>query len=183
MREVSTELLRGKGLNAIGGLILSLFLTLIANKEEETVFPMDQMRNCNGSAKGSAVLIALENIAWQQLSWCTFIEEGVGVERVIANKVESTSVPFVCAGLCYDSDDAAAVAPIFRGVIVFENAKFGDGVRVRIVDHAVGKLLVIQAAIQQEGDRVRASAADIVGSRAAVLSETARHYGRSTAYP
>src|SRR4029077_5484346 len=114
----------------------------------------------------------LEHIAWQQISRVTLVEEGVGVERVVANEIESASVPLICAGLRDDSDDAAAVAPIFRGVIVFENAKFGDGVGVGIIDHAVSKLFVVQATVQQEGDGVSASAADIIGSCAAVGSET-----------
>ena len=66
------------------------------------------------------------------------------------------------AGLGHNTDDAAAVASVFRRVIAGEKAELGDRVGIGIEQVTVIEKVVVQSAIQQIRHRISTPAGDAV---------------------
>ena len=124
------------------------------------------MRNGDGPAEGGAELVALEIVAGNSLFT---IEVGVGVEVGVADEVKTAAVILVGAGFGDDADDAGAVAAIFSGVVAGEDAELLDGVGIGIEDDVIAHEVVIDAAVEEEGDGVGAAAADVEVAGAAIV--------------
>ncbi|SRR5258706_9989292 len=103
------------------------------------------MRQSDGSAERTSILVALQDFAWNVL---LVIKERIGVESVVANEIEAAAVPLVGSGLGYDRDDAAAISSIFGGVVVLENAELFDRVGIGIKYDTVAELLVVESTVQ-----------------------------------
>ena len=94
------------------------------------------------------------------------VEERIRVEDRVAGEIKSAAVKFVGARFGHHADHAGGVASILRRVVAGQDPEFGDRIRVRIQDHAVGQQVIVVAAVQQVGNRIRPSAGDAVVSRA-----------------
>lgn len=136
---------------------VGLPLPLIAGEKEKAVLPFHDLRDTNLFAKRTAVLVASQGIVWKQVVGIVFVEERIGIKIAIADIVKRAAVPFVRSGFHDFGDDAAAVAPVLRRVVVHKNAKFSDGVRIGVIHHSVAKVFVAQTSIQEIPCRVRAA--------------------------
>ena len=90
-----------------------------------------------------------------------FVEVGIGVEVGVADEIEGAAVNLIGARFGDDADDPGAVAAVLGSVVTGENAEFSDGVRIRIENDAIVDEVVVEAAIEQIGDGIGASAADV----------------------
>src|ERR1019366_6223434 len=133
----------------------------VANEKEEAV-PAVHLGQEDGASQSASVLIALQYVAGKPIG---IIEERRGVEPIVAKKLKATPMPLVGSGLGDDADHTAAISPVFRRIVAFENAKFRDRVRIGVKNDTVVEQVVVQSAIQQEGNRVAAPAWDAVLAR------------------
>jgi hypothetical protein len=139
---------------------LNLAFALIPDKKEE---PLRQRLSGApyGSAKCSSELIAFERRT-RQWGWqVVLVEVIVGIKRVVAKKIEGRPVELLAAGLGNDADNATGIAAKLGWVVGSQDAELGDGIWVRVVDNAVVKQVVVEAAVEQVVDGVAAIAADI----------------------
>src|SRR5208282_2049334 len=125
-------------------------------KEKEAVFAVHHMGNRDGAAQRGAILIAMQVVPRQAFD---LVEEGVGVEIAVAEELKDAAMNGVGAGFGRHADHAGAIPPIFGCVVTGQNAEFGNRIGIGIVNHPVRQNVVVDAAIQQIGDRVWASAA------------------------
>src|ERR1700722_5762320 len=149
MRKISGKLCRRKYCVFSRGLLLRKPLSLIAHEEKETIFAVQQSGNSYRSAQRRSVLVALQHIAGKVVG---NIKVRVGIEVVVAQKLERAPVPLIGSGLGDDADYTAAVASIFRRIVAFEDVELRNGVGVRIEHDAIVQQIVIQPAIQEKGN-------------------------------
>src|ERR1700733_11202202 len=57
-------------------------------------------------------------------------------------------------------NDSTGVAPIFSGKVAGQNFEFLNRVGIRVVHHAVGQEIIIEAAVEHESVRIAAPSAD-----------------------
>src|SRR5215469_5536265 len=111
--EIAIELRRGEGAKHRTDERAVLPLPLVAEEKEQAVLSVIDMGNGDWAADGGSELISLEDRARLNVLGIAFVEEGVGVERVIAEVVIKRAVILVCAGLHDLKDDAATTAAVF----------------------------------------------------------------------
>src|SRR4051794_35474972 len=71
----------------------------------------------------------------------------------------------VCSALGHDAYNAARIAPVLGTIVVFENAKLRNRIRVGISDYAVIEQVVVQTTVKKIRDRIRSHTADTVTPR------------------
>ena len=161
LREVALRLQRGIGGHFARRRIGTLFLAFVAEEEEELVAAVDDVRQHDRTAQRRTVLIALEDLPRNAL---LVVEKRVGVEVLIANVVESRGVHRISAALGNHAHHAAAVAAVLGRVVTLQHAELGHCIGIRIDHHIVVDQVVVVAAVEQIGHRVRAHAADRVAA-------------------
>src|ERR1700680_2879621 len=116
--------------------------------------PTEQFGNRNGPTDRRAELVALQD--GDRLA-VEVVKKRVGIKRVVAHKLKQAAVYLIGAGFRDYTDDAGAIPAILGGIVAREKTELGYLVRIRQEDRIVIEDVVVEAAIEQIGNRIRPS--------------------------
>ncbi len=122
-RKIALEL-RGSE-HGNGGLRLQLDqpLSLVSKKEKHPVLSFEQVRNCDWPSHCSSELVPLQHFPGKPL---LVSKELIGIECVVARKLEEAAVELIPSGLSHNADDAACVTAVLRRVIAGQDPGWGS---------------------------------------------------------
>ena len=139
LREVAIQLRRRVGTYCDSIQQCRLTLPLVSEEEENAVFhdrTADRATELTALQHGTRLVVQI-------------IKEVIGVEGIVSQVLKKTSVHLIGARLGHHADCAAAVAAIFRRIVVAQDAELGDGIGIRIKHDAVAGYRVVRASIEQ----------------------------------